>query len=142
MNKRFVVSVVVIFVLSMLFGALIHGMLLGGDYARLATMGVYRMPSSAEPMMAYIVVANVIFAIGFTWVYRMGRESRPWPGQGLRFGIAVSVLSTIPMYLISYAIMPLPSDLVAKQAVLDTLVVVALGLVAAYINRDAAPARA
>lgn len=142
MNKRFVISVVVLFVVSMLFGFGVHGFLLNPDYTQLANRGVYRIPSDAAPLMPYMFAANLIFAIGLTWIYRAGRDNRPWLGQGLRFGLAVAVLSTIPTYLIYYVVTPLPSDLVAKQIVLDTMVMVVLGIVTAFVNRDPAPARA
>jgi hypothetical protein len=142
MNKRFLVSVVVLFVVSMGFGFLVHGTVLEADYTQLANRGIYRSPEAAAPLMPYMFAANVIFAIGFTWIYRAGRDNRPWPGQGLRFGIAVALLGTIPTYLIYYVVTPLASDLVAKQVVLDSMVMVVLGLVAAFINRDPAPARA
>lgn len=142
MNKRFLVSVVVLFVVAMGFGFLIHGTVLAADYTQLANRGIYRSPEAAEPLMIYMFAAHVIFAIAFTWIYRAGRDNRPWLGQGLRFGIAVALLSTIPTYLIYYVVTPLASDLVAKQVVLDSMAMVVLGLIAAFINRDPAPARA
>ena len=142
MNKRFLVSVVVLFVLSMGFGFLIHGTVLAADYTQLANLGIYRQPEAAAPLMPYMLAANVLFAIGFTWIYRAGRDNRPWPGQGLRFGIAVALLSTIPTYLIYYVVTPMPSDLVAQQAVFGSMAMIVLGLAAAFINRDPAPARA
>lgn len=142
MNKRFLVSVVVLVVVSMGFGFLVHGTVLEADYTQLANRGIYRSPAAAAPLMPYMFAANVIFAIGFTWIYRAGRDNRPWVGQGLRFGIAVALLSTIPTYLIYYVVTPLASDLVAKQVVLDSMVMVVLGVIAAFINRDPAPARA
>jgi hypothetical protein len=48
----------------------------------------------------------------------------------------VAVLTTIPTYLIYYAVTPMPSDVVAKQIVFDTIAVVIMGIVAAAINRD------
>lgn len=142
MNKRFLVSVVVLFVVAMGFGFLIHGTVLAADYTQLANRGIYRLPEAAEPLMPYMFAANLLFAIAFTWIYRAGRDNRPWLGQGLRFGIAVALLSTIPTYLTYYVVTPLASDLVAKQVVLDSMAMVVLGLIAAFINRDPAPARA
>lgn len=144
MNTRFIVSVVVVFVLSMLGGFLVHGMILHADYTALANAGVYRSPEAANPLMGYMMAANLVFAVAFTWIYRMGRQNRPWPGQGVRFGVAAWLLTRVPTYLIYYVVTPLGSDLVAKQIVLELFVVVAMGIAAAYINRDpvAAPARA
>ncbi|MEO7812172.1 MAG: hypothetical protein ABIR73_09045 [Usitatibacter sp.] len=142
MNKRFVVSVVVLFVVSMLFGFLVHGTILAPDYTNLANAGVYRTPEQAQPLMGFMMAANLVYAIGLTWIYRMGRDDRPWMGQGFRFGLAVATLTAIPTYLIYYVVTPMPSDLVAKQIVLDIMVLAVLGIVTAFINRDPAAGRA
>jgi hypothetical protein len=142
MNKRFIVSVVVLFVVSMLCGFLVHGTLLAAEYTRLANAGIYRTPEQAQPLMGIMMVANLAYAIGVTWIYRMGRDSRPWMGQGLRFGLALATLTTIPTYLIYYVVTPMPSDLVAQQIVFDIVANVVVGLVAAFINRDPVAVRA
>ena len=142
MHARALVSVVVIFLLSMGLSAVLHGRILGADYARLATMGVYRTPDAARELMGFMALGNLLFAIGFTWIYRAGRDARPWLAQGVRFGLAVSLLYTIPMFITYYVVQPTPSDLAAKQAVLGSLMTVLLGIAAAFINRDAPRPRA
>ena len=134
MNKRFVLSVVALFFASMILGLVVHGMLLGGDYARLTSL--FRNEQQQQEFFPWMIAAHVIMAIGFTWVYRAGRDARPWLGQGVRFGLAVAMLSIIPGYLIYYAVQPMPGDLVLKQVVLDTLSMMILGVVAAAVNRD------
>jgi hypothetical protein len=136
MNARFVISVIVVFLLSSALSAVLHGRILGEDYARLATMGIYRTPDAARELMGWMMLGNLLFAIGFTWIYRAGRDLRPWLAQGVRFGIAVSLLYTLPMFLTYYVVQPTPSDLAAKQAVLGSLMTVILGIAAAFINRD------
>jgi len=42
---------------------------------------------------------------------------------------------TIPMYLIYYAVQPMPSALVYKQIVFDTLGVLLMGVVVAWLNK-------
>lgn len=142
MNKRFLVSVVALFVVSMGLGFLVHGTVLEADYTQLANRGIYRSPEAAAPLMPYMFAANLLFAIGFTWIYRAGRDNRHWAGQGLRFGVAVTLITALPTYLIYYVVTPLPSDLVAQQIVLDSMAKIVLGLVVAFINREPAPARA
>lgn len=145
MNKTFVISVVVLFVVSMALGFVVHGLLLGSDYAKL--QGIFRSPQDAENYFAYMLTAHVFLAIGFTWIYRQGRESgKSVLAQGVRFGLAVAVLTTIPTYLIYYALIyyavtPMPSDVVAKQIVFDIVSMVILGIVAAAVNRDYGAAR-
>ena len=140
MNKTFVLSVVAVFVTSMILGVVVHHMLLGQEYAKLVYL--FRKPDDAQAHFPFMIAAHIVMAIGWTWIYRIGRENRPWLGQGVRFGIAVAFICTIPMYLIYFAVQPYPSDMVAMQIVLDTIASVILGIVVAAVNRDPLPARA
>jgi hypothetical protein len=54
---------------------------------------------------------------------------------GVRYGLAVAVLATIPTYLIYHAVSPFPLDLAIKQIVYDTIAVVLMGIVLAWLNR-------
>jgi hypothetical protein len=63
-------------------------------------------------------------------------EARAWLGQGLRFGLAVACLMAIPYYLIYYSVQPMPGMLVAKQIVFDTIVLMIMGAVVAYLYRS------
>ena len=134
MNKQFVLSVVVLFVATMLTGFIVHGYFLHDDSAKLVP-GVVRTPTDAREHCGYMIVADIVMAIGLTWMYRQGRDNRPWPGQGVRFGLAVTTLMVVPWYLIYFAVQPMPSDVVAKQIVLGGIATVILGVIAAFMNR-------
>jgi cytochrome bd-type quinol oxidase subunit 2 len=135
MNKTFVASVVALFVVSMALGFVVHGWLLEADYAKV--QGIFRSPQDAEGYFLAMLAAHGSIAIGITWIYRQGRESgKPFLAQGVRFGLAVAVLTTIPTYLIYYAVTPMPSDVVAKQIAFDVVAMVIMGIVAAAVNRD------
>lgn len=133
MTRQFAISAVVIFVLAYAFGFLVHGVLLHADYAKLPSL--MRPMSEFMGKLPYLVVAHLLFALGFTWIYLKGRESKPWLAQGVRYGLAVAVLATIPTYLIYHAVMPIPLDLAIKQIVYDTIAVVLMGVVLAWLNR-------
>jgi hypothetical protein len=133
LNKRFLISVVVMFVLSMAFGFLVHGLLLGQEYARLP--GLFRTEQDAANYFPYMLLAHVFIAAGFVWIYLQGREAKPFLPQGVRFGLAVAVLMTIPMYLIYYAVQPMPGALVFRQIVFDAIGVILMGVVVAWLNR-------
>jgi|KBSSwiStaDraftv2_1062776.scaffolds.fasta_scaffold48653_2 cytochrome bd-type quinol oxidase subunit 2 len=132
-NAKFVVSVVAMFVLSMAFGFVIHGVMLHGDYAKLPNL--MRTEAAAQQLFGFMLLAHLLIAAGFSWIYIKGKESRPWLGQGLRYGVAVAVMMTIPMYLIYYVVMPYPSDVVAQQIAYDTMAIIVMGIVLAWINR-------
>ncbi len=136
MNKQFWISVAVMFVLAMALGFGVHGVLLHQDYDPLAQAGVFRTPEAAQQYFPFMLLAHLLFAVGFTWIYRQGVDAgKPFLGQGVRFGLGVAVLATIPTYLIYYVVTPLPAVLVVKQIVFDTIAIVLMGVAVAALNQ-------
>jgi hypothetical protein len=85
-----------------------------------------------------MVIAHVLMAGAFTWMYARGIENKDWLGQGIRFGVAVALLAVVPIYVIYFVVQPTPSDLTIKQVIFDTVLVVVLGIIASYLYRDRA----
>jgi hypothetical protein len=133
MIKKFVISVIVMFIVSMVLGFLVHGLLLAQKYAQLPNL--FRQGQDAESYFPYMLLAHVFLAVGFVWVYVKGKENKPFLIQGIRYGAAIAVLTTIPTYLIYYAVQPMPGMLVFQQIALDTISVVLMGIVVAWLNR-------
>ena len=134
MNMNFAISAAVMAVMSLMLGFVVHGWLLLPDYKALGAL--FRPEDQQTGFLGFMIAAHVLIGIGFTWIYRMGREAKPFLGQGVRFGLAVAVLSIIPTYLIYYAVQPIPGNIVAKQIVFDTIAMVVMGIVCAWINQD------
>jgi len=134
MNMNFAISAAVMAVMSLMLGFVVHGWLLLPDYKALGAL--FRPEDQQTGFLGFMIAAHVLIGIGFTWIYRMGREAKPFLGQGVRFGLAVAVLSIIPTYLIYYAVQPMPGNVVAKQIVFDTIAMVLMGIVCAWINQD------
>jgi magnesium-transporting ATPase (P-type) len=132
MNKKFLIAWLVIFVLYMAGGFIVHGVLLKDDYAATNLM---RPEEQQKAMMVWMLFAHVLMAGAFTWIYARGVENKPWLGQGLRFGLAVALLGCVPLYLIYYVVQPLPSSLVCKQIVFDTICTLILGAAVAFLYR-------
>ena len=131
MNKKFLVAWLLVFVLYMAGGMLVHGVILGDDY--MAT-GLMRPEAEAQTLMHWMILAHVLMAGAFTWIYVRGVENKPWLGQGLRYGLAVAVLF-VPIYMIYYVVQPTPGALACKQIVLDTILTLVLGAVVAFLYR-------
>jgi hypothetical protein len=132
MNKKFLIAWIVIFVLWMAGGILVHGVLLGPDYA---AMGNMRPEAEQQSMMGLMLLAHAILAGAFVWIYARGVENRPWLGQGLRFGLAIACLAVIPTYLIYYVVQPTPGAVACKQIVFDTILTLVLGGAVAFLYR-------
>ena len=133
MNMRFLVSVAVLFVVSMVKDFLIHAMFLAPDYAKLPAL--FRTQEDSQAQFPMMLLAHVLIAVAFVWVYLQGRQDKPWIAQGVRYGVAITVLMVIPGYLIYFAVQPLPGDLVVKQIVYDTIGTVLMGMAVAALNR-------
>jgi hypothetical protein len=132
MGRKCIISGVVMFIMAWGLSFLVHGILLSGDYS--VTQGM-RPPAEAQKLIPFLILAQALFGIAFAWIYVQGKDDKPWLGQGLRFGIAVAFLTVIPTYLIYHVVTPVPLELALKQIVFDTIRVVLMGIVLAWINR-------
>ena len=133
MNRKFIIAWIVILIAWFLGSFLVHGVLLGADYKALGAL--FRTDADAQQYFPLMILAHVLLAGAFTWIYARGVEAKPWLGQGVRFGVAVAFLTTIPTYLIYYVVQPMPVVVVAKQIVLDSLLMVILGVIAGWLYR-------
>jgi hypothetical protein len=134
MGKRFFISWIVLFVAWMLGSFVVHGLLLGDDYARLPNL--FRTQADSQKYFPLMILAHVILAGAFAWIYARGVEAKPWLPQGVRFGVAIALLTIVPTYLIYYVVQPMPGMHVAKQIVFDGILIVLLGIIAAYLYRQ------
>lgn len=138
MNKKFFIAWVVVFVAWMLGSFVVHGALLHDDYAQLPN--IMRTQADAQRYFPLMILAHVIMAGAFVWIYARGEEAKPWLAQGARFGVAVALLTIVPTYMIYYVVQPMPGSLVVKQIVFDGVLVIILGVIAAFIYRRPASA--
>ncbi|HUO82895.1 MAG TPA: hypothetical protein VM616_08570 [Gammaproteobacteria bacterium] len=134
MNKTFFIAWVIIFVAWMVGGFIVHGVLLHDDYMNLP--GLFRSETEAQAYFHLMILAHVIMAGAFVWIYSRGIEAKSWLLQGLRFGLAVVLLTVVPIYMIYYVVQPMPGMLAVKQIVFDGIVVLILGVIVAFIYRQ------
>jgi len=136
MDKRFVIAWIVVFIVWMLGSFVVHGFVLHDDYLRLSTL--FRTEADSRQYMPWLIAAHVILSGAFVWIYSRGVEATPWAGQGIRFGIAVALLTIVPTYMIYYVVQPMPGSTVVKQIAFDGILMLVLGLVVAFMYRDRA----
>jgi hypothetical protein len=134
-DARFWVCGIVVSIAAMLLDFVVHGWMLLGDYNALVASGLMRSQADSQAFLPYMLGAHLLIGFGLTWLYRKGIDTgRTAIGQGLRFGAAVAVMSTIPGYLIYYAVQPLPAALMHKQLIYSTVAMLLLGMLLAWLN--------
>lgn len=134
MNKKFFIAWAVIFVAWMIGSFIVHGALLSADYAQLPNL--FRPEADAQQHFPLMILAHIILGGAFVWIYSRGAESKPWLAQGLRFGLAVALLTIVPTYTIYYVVQPLPGMMVIKQIVFDGVLLLVLGVLVAFLYRS------
>ena len=136
MDKKFLISTVAVFVVWILGSFLVHGVWLTSTYETLGSM--MRPVEEQEALFHFMLIAHVLMAAAFVWIYQRGNEDKPWMQQGLRFGIAIALLAPIPTFMIYYTVQPTPGMLAVQQSVGDSVVVIIVAMVAAFLNRSTA----
>src|SRR4029078_2172484 len=131
MDKKFFIAWVAIFVAWMAGRFVVHGMLLHDDYAKLS--GLFRPEAEAPSYFPLMVLAHIILAGAFVWIYSRGVEAAPWLPQGIRFGLARGLLTVIHTYRLCDGVQPMPCVVGAKQIVFDGILILILGAIAAFI---------
>jgi hypothetical protein len=134
MNKKYFIATAAIFVVWMLGSFVVHGVLLHDDYARLPNL--FRREGETQQYFPLMLLAHVMLAAAFVWIYARGAEAKPWLGQGLRFGLAVAFLTIVPTYTIYYVVQPMPGVHVLKQIAFDGTLMLLLGAVVAFVYRS------
>jgi len=143
-SKRMILAVAIVFVALGVAGFLIHGIWLGPTYQAMRDDGFsFRVPDALRHRLWLIWVGDLLYAILFVWVYNRCREDKPWVGQGLRYGVLMTLFTIVPTALNEYAIYDLHHMLVVKWIAAGGVVLVILGgLVAAVCqNAQAGPIR-
>ena len=135
MNRKLIIAWIVIFVAWFLGSFVVHGVLLNPDYTRLAGT-LFRTPADSQHYFPLMILAHAMLSGAFVWIYARGVEPKPWLGQGVRFGIAVAFLTTIPTYIIYFVVQPMPAETVVKQILFDSALMVILGAIVGWLYRE------
>ncbi len=137
MNKQFLISVVVAFIVSMALDFAVHAVLLKADYT--SQPALMRNEADAQRHFPVMLAAHALIAVGFTVIYRRGREAgKGWLGQGARFGLWFAIAAIVPGFLIYYAVQPVGLMVAVKQCAFGAIQMVLLGIVVAGLNKQAA----
>ena len=134
--KKFIAAVVVGYLLLGVLAFLIHNVWLMPVYREYE--GVWRADAVMMHKRWVMLVGQLIFTILFTWIYTRGVENKPWVGQGIRYGILMTLLVVVLSACAQYTIYPIPYTLALKWMGGGGVQLVVLGLVVAAFCRKPA----
>jgi hypothetical protein len=131
---KFLLRTIIVAVVMFGLGFVGHQLLLGHDYV--AIEPIMRSKTDMMGHMPFALISALVFSGAFVWIYSIGRSAGPWLGQGVRFGVAVWAVSTVPLYLTNYTIEPWPGIFVVKILAWEFFAMVLLGVIIAVLARN------
>jgi hypothetical protein len=128
MTKKFWIGFVVVFVVVAILDSIVNMVLM---------MSVYRQTASlwrpeGEIMTWLVFVCYVSFAFFFTLIYAKGHEGKG-PMEGVRYGVYVTGLMTVPAAYMTYATMPVPYPLALQWFIYGLIENVIAGIILTLI---------
>jgi len=134
-TKKYLIAGGVVFVVYEILSFLIHGVLLEGAYQ--ATASVWRPEAEMHANFPIMLVTAFIISFLFVFIFAKGYEGKGIM-EGVRYGLWIGLLMSIPMAFNSYATLPIPMSLAIKWLVYGVIQFIILGIVAAAIYKPSA----
>jgi len=133
-TKRWLLGSLAVFVVIMVLESIVNGVLLKDIYMQTAT--VWRPEADMQKMMWLFWIGYLVFALMFTLIYSKGYEKKKDDlGQGLRYGLYVGVLTSIPMSLTWYVVLPIPGTLALYWTIAGIVEMLVAGAAVGFIYR-------
>jgi hypothetical protein len=134
MNTKFLLSVVITFIMFVGFGYLVHDVILGADYRDGVLRGIFRQHPTELKYLGIVLIGQAIGAVAFAWIYMHGKEDKPFMSQGMRYGLAVAALMVVPKFMTYFGITPIHHMLMVKQIIFESIAIILTAIVVAWIN--------
>ena len=110
--KKLAGAIVAAYVVLMGTNYLIHQILLMPDYDAIPMS--HRANEAIMHRFWAIAIGQLFFAALFAYIYTRGAENKPWPMQGIKYGILMAFLTVIPTALGEYVVYIVPYQLAIK----------------------------
>ena len=134
--KKLIGAIAAAFVILFVASYLVHGVWLGATYRSMTQLGFsFRSQDALQRRLWIIWASDLLYSILFVWVYVRGMERKSWLGQGIRFGILMSLFTVVPSALNDYVVYNLPHMLVLEWIAAGFLTLILMGLAVAAISK-------
>ena len=106
-NKTFWIGYVVVFVVMQALGFVIHEVMMGDTYEKLAT--IFRPEAEMQSMMWIMMASSALMMLMFCYIFTRGHEGKGIV-EGVRYGVLIGLLMAGPMAIDQYVIFPVPGN--------------------------------
>jgi hypothetical protein len=130
----FLLRTIVIAIAWFALGYVGHQLLLRHDYV--AIEPIMRTKADMQAHLMFAPLSGLILAAAMVWIYAQGQSAKPWLGQGLRFGVAVWAIASVPQYIANYTIEPWPGAFVIKILAWELAAALVLGVLVAGLSKN------
>lgn len=129
MNKLWV-SFIAVFIAMVIINAVIHSLILGPVYQSEEMKNIWR-PDMQSKMWIYYVV-YLITSFFFVLIFSKGYTGKGVI-EGLRYGIYIGFLMSVPMAYSTYAMIPIPYSVAVQWFIYSMIQYIILGIIVAAI---------
>jgi hypothetical protein len=125
-------AAVAAFVVDMIYGFVVYGMLLQGEFSRYPA--IYRPPEDMS-YLPFLMLAILIGTFTATYIYAKGYEGGAGAVEGARFGACIGVFVGGYIGLVNYAVMNLGRRITLSVGVAGFVEWVLLGIVIGLVYK-------
>ncbi len=131
-NKTFWIGMVVVYVVMQMLGYVIHEVMMGDTYEKLAS--IFRPEAQMMDMMWMMMVSGAIMIFMFCYIFTKGYEGKGIM-EGVRFGALVGLMMAGPMAIDPHVIYPVPADVASIWLISGIASLIVAGAVFAAIYK-------
>ena len=132
--SRLVAAAVAATVADMIYGFVVYGLLLAGQFGRYP--GVYR-PAEDMSYMPVLVAGAFVATLAATFIYSKGYEGRSGVEEGLRFGAVLGLFAVGYVAMVNYAVLNIGRRLALSLAAAGFVEWLVVGLVIGLVYKPA-----
>ena len=132
--KKLIAAIVAAYLVLMGTNYLIHSVWLMPDYDAIPLS--HRSIVGIMERFWAMALGQFFFAALFSYVYTRGMQRKPWLGQGLRYGILMTLFTVVPFCLSEYDTFVVPYLLAAKWMIAGGAQMIILGIIVAAICKE------
>ncbi|TDJ32018.1 MAG: DUF1761 family protein [Gammaproteobacteria bacterium] len=131
-NKTFWIGLIVVFIVMQALGYVIHEVLMGDTYEKLAS--IFRPEAEMMDMMWMMMVSGAVMMFMFCYIFTRGYEGKGIM-EGVRFGFLIGLLMAGPMAIDPHVIYPVPADVATIWLISSVMSLIIAGAVFASIYK-------